>query len=455
MPEEPERQVPGTLTFDKDAGIRLQLHGGFDRHKMIGGMIGTAGPVWPTLILGRTENGSDMTLYQTYPVRFSGSYSEFRALYLLAGAHLRSESELAFSSMRINFTHLEEWLGYAPFKSWSIYSDVPIKPHAGDLEGIRAEVPAIDSVLEFYSALDEGGDEFRSYYAEQRMFISIQSHKRRSFGWYTEVVEDFRELLTLFTWQPIYPNAIEAVVHRGPDVKRLERVWVVADPWLQVHTHTRYPFDHSHIPVPLRLIQAKLSDVLQRWFADREHLRPVRDLFFQTMYSEYMYPQSEFLGLMQALETYHSRTRDGKYLPDEEYKPLRDAIMVVVKNTVRGKLRQRLLSSIKFGNQYTLRTRVEEILDGLSAPLRDHVTDRPSGAFIDMLVENRNYLTHYGKPPKDGPLDPAGLRTVSEHLRLLLAILMLLQIGLDESEVRYADSLINLRSFRKRPARED
>jgi len=143
-----------------------------------------------------------------------------------------------------------------------------------------------------------------------------------------------------------------------------------------------------------------------------------------------------FLSLAQALESFHRKAYEGKYLSEQEYSCVRKALVDAIPADLDKKLSVKLKSMLQYGNELSLKSRLEELFEGIR---RDHFnnlsgTDNP-GKFIRLLVDIRNYLTHYeGRKPSI--LDDAvEMFNLNRRMKALLMLLMFKHLGLPEDFV--------------------
>ncbi|HEV8062916.1 MAG TPA: HEPN domain-containing protein, partial [Gemmataceae bacterium] len=118
--------------------------------------------------------------------------------------------------------------------------------------------------------------------------------------------------------------------------------------------------------VTLPMFKHWFPEALKKWFENSSTLRDVYDLFFSSLYSPGIYIQSEFLSLVQALESF-SRTRGGAdlYVPEDVYKVVREQLLAAIPGGIDERLRASLEGHIHFGNQHSLKLRIEAILGTL------------------------------------------------------------------------------------------
>ena len=109
LPDDPDIQVPGTLTFDPDQGATLELLGSFKKNLK---ELGTYPR--PKQMLGSTSDGKFITLQDCFETRTRMAMpgmttANFHADMVLVGAHFEEESEVAFKKLSVEYLHLDEW----------------------------------------------------------------------------------------------------------------------------------------------------------------------------------------------------------------------------------------------------------------------------------------------------------------------------------------------------------
>ncbi len=115
LPDNPDNQVTGTLTFDLQVGIELELMGklvGFRSSKDIHE---------PKFIIGLTTDGTVLTLYKCFQSNRSMSHNgletcKYSMISILKGAHFETEADIIFNSVTGRLKNLEEWISEFGFK---------------------------------------------------------------------------------------------------------------------------------------------------------------------------------------------------------------------------------------------------------------------------------------------------------------------------------------------------
>lgn len=186
-----------------------------------------------------------------------------------------------------------------------------------------------------------------------------------------------------------------------------------------------------------------MSQVVNNWFVDTNIIRPVIDLFFGLLESDRSYDRFAFLGLAQALESFHRSTENGGYIDESTHLKIwnrlfsstPDNLYDAVPVEIRDDFRQALKQSSRYAYQYSLRKRLKELLASLDEPLQALVCEKPKD-FVEKIVNERNYLTHLDKNSHEKRFDETKLIPLIRRLRILLTILLLKRLGIESKTIK-------------------
>jgi len=242
---------------------------------------------------------------------------------------------------------------------------------------------------------------------------------------------DLCNLLTLLIGETTFINQVKALgddVQIGPDKTTKENIELFFTQKKVRINKEIHPFE---MILPFPRISEQITEVLSLWFTKASGLRSVYDLFFGTFYNPGMYLQFHFLSLMQALESFHRVTKGGKYLSNDDWKPFRSTLANAIPAELDSGHRDSLKSRIKYGNEYSLRKRIGELIESLDEQTLSRLSPT-NKYFTGVLVDTRNYLTHYDDELKDVALKNADLYWANQRLRILISLLLLKEIGIQE-----------------------
>jgi hypothetical protein len=191
------------------------------------------------------------------------------------------------------------------------------------------------------------------------------------------------------------------------------------------------------MPFPLRHFADGNSaeNLFKEWFLKEEVLRPVCDLLLSTVYNPGSYVQSTFLSLAQGLESFHRRTHHGTYVPKEDYAGIREILQSAIPSNTPQELKQKLLSTLAFANELSLKTRIKQLFEGVDPKHATDLTGYPDlRKFTTLFAEIRNYLTHYDEARRPPIIDNVvDMYNLNRRLRAILTLLLLKYLGLNEN----------------------
>lgn len=434
LPENPDTQISGVLTFDNEKKISLELLGSFRELTSLGGR----NFFQPEIILGVSDVGHICTLFKNIEsnsqLNFPGIHkSIIEAQYLFIGKHFQTPDDITFPSLKVSFTNLENWLAIRPFsleipnnqenKDWKLAHKWPSE--------FKSQLIEIESLIESTHEFNTGGNLITDAIWKSKAFLQITPNDVKDFKWYWGMMYDLCNLLTLLIGETTFINQVKALgddVQIGTDKTTKENIELFFTQKKVRINKEVHPFE---MLLPFPCISEQITEVLFLWFTKASRLRSVYDLFFGTFYNPGMYLQFQFLSLMQALESYHRVTKDGKYLSNTDWKPFRTILANAIPAELDNGHRESLKSRIKYGNEYSLRKRIGELLGSLDKETLSRLS--PSNKyFTSVLVDTRNYLTHYDNELKDVALKNADLYWANQRLKILISLLLLKEIGIQE-----------------------
>lgn len=442
LPEKPEAQISGILAFDNEKSISLELLGSLHERTSLGGR----DFFQPEIIHGISDTGHICTLFRNIEtnsqLNFPGiQKSIIEAQYLFIGKHFKTSDEIAFPSLKVSFTNLENWLTIKPFsletpdneekKDWKLIHKWPSE--------FKAQLVEIESTIESTHEFSSGGNLITDAVWKSKAFLQITPNKTTHFKWYWGMMYDLCNLLTLFIGETTYINQVKAHgddIQISPDKTTKENIELFFTQKKFRINKEIHPFE---MILPFPRISEQITEVLSLWFAKASLLRSVYDLFFGTFYNPGMYIQFQFLSLMQALESFHRVIKGGKYISNDDWKPYRSTLANAISVELDSGHRESLKSRIKYGNEYSLRKRIGELLESLNENTLSRLSPKDK-YFTGVIVDTRNYLTHYDDELKDVALKNADLYWANQRLRILISLLLLKEIGIQEKLI--FDSMI-------------
>ena len=433
LPENPDQQVSGVLTFNSEDKIRLELIGSFKQLPDFG----KSEVEKKDIILGITSDGRLCTLADCYEsnstLNFPGiSCQKFESNYLLEGAHWNHLKEIEFEKFSIGFEYLEEWAGHYPIKTniekdennkntgFTVNCDFPSK--------VEFYVNFLNAKLSTSYGAQTKDATTKSTTLQFNSFLDLQPDELKSFEWYRKQIFVIQQLLTLLIGQVTYPNKIIAT--KSSEDREFVNVF-----WAQNNKQKTKKLIHQDMIITLPEMQHEFCSVLEKWFSNSEELESTYNLFFGALFNSSLYLNFHFLSLMQAIETFHRQVFSGKYIEQEEYDDKSQKIKTNIPTEFPSDLRDALKSRIKYGNEYSLRKRIKGLFESVDKQTRLLVTEDYK-SFIGKIVDTRNYFTHYDDELKSAALSNSELYYACQRLKIFIIILLLKNIGLNEDIIQ-------------------
>ncbi len=424
LPETPDEKISGKITYDYGQNPTLSLNGMFGDSE---------GEEFFPIILGDCK-GKKITLVRcftlgtsTLSVRGMGSYqySNFDAGYLCEGGHFPRREDIKFTRLSVKYSHLRDWLGGRVFNT-SKNEETEQEYILRVPKNVPNEFVVNNYRLTIRGVVTRQHDGYKDSFGRDALFI-VEPFEQENYDSLFRMIYHMKN----FLWFAI-----------GDDISILSIKGEVsgAQPWERVNILSAYTMGeklaeqhHAYAaygsPIKYSEIEKQMVNIFGNWLKITNELAPVYQLFFGTK-EQKLYPVTEFLGLSQAIEAYHSRRFDNRIVIDELFNRNIDGIDAIVtrfpqqnQTEFRGK--------VQYWNRKSLRKRTKELCAQFQAIFNVFLDDEQ--AFISKFVDTRNYYTHYD-PTAQNHVDDKELMFLTEKVRFMVIALLLKELGLDDGQ---------------------
>lgn len=428
-PTTSEKRLPGTLSYDPTEGCKLSLLGQFSPLESFGYTEVQTLPV----LHGFIKSGVKVSLFDNlsmgFHIRAPGiSTEDFSPRIALLGAHVDSLDNFATTECEFTFTNLEEWLNHRPFgikytttgaKKFTLKVQLP-EPQTFSLSHI-------DSVLTATASYHTSGGDMREFAIQTPSWLILKSDQAQTLSDHLKVVSQIRNLVTLCLGERVY---ISNLVLRGveeettPGVTEKCRIecYYQQNPSPQIR-------DKRILHSGMRLTDFGLaeSEIIDRWFVLYDKIAEPLHILFALLYSD-MYLSIRFLLAAQAVEVLHRNLWPSTYIDEVQYQGIRREIVDSIPEQVPPNLKARLKGVLQYGNELSLRRRLKEISRRLEKNGTADIMSLDS-AFINDVVDNRNYLTHYDESLQEKA--KTGEELYELYAKLILTVMVVVFAELD------------------------
>jgi hypothetical protein len=436
LPEKPGDKVTGTLRFNQEEGLILELIGTLDELK--------SGPVsarWDAdIILGWPTKGNPVTLYRcsqkAKTFNAPGMITQIiRADFMFWGSHFNGPDKLKFRSATVRFSHFDEWLGISGFEVSYIPSEKRTQIEYRRPDPVELfTFEAYKARIQFTSTIPIGAR--HELKMNQAAFLKIEAEDGpKDFLDWLELIRCLQDFLTLATLNPSYPLSISC---RSDELDTGEAAKRSTDPVIVYYSLPFRPdktikvLDREMLFTYDRMSRVSNS-IFNKWIEKSEKLKPVFDYFFSTIYAQKLYLEHRFLNLVMALEFYHRRTRKAKYQTDDEFRSgTYPRLVEAIPKELPADFSSSLESRMAWLNEYSLRKRIIDILASYKDVVSSRIDDPKQ--FAKDVADSRNNIIHQDESVKE-QYSASGLYSYCEKLRLILVACFLSEIGLPPDQI--------------------
>jgi len=449
LPETPDVDIPGMLRFTPDNGIFLELQGvlhGGDDHLF-------HPPIFKdeSVILGVTSQGKEVSLINCVQIKgtvgagwnyLATPETAYHITRAYVDVHFPSIEEVEFDEFMVDYTYLNEWMDQNPFQvDRRGISEISLMYKAPEVIRVNYEGYNISFMVSGpVTKRPSIGKITISQDVRVKIACIVGNKNQEDFSLIIRRMQDF---LTLGVGEAVFPKDIEASCSANKQVLDNGRVYkppvqvYYALPWRPKLSRKIYA---GEMIFTLKTINDRIGFYLTNWLTKSEELKPVLDIYFSMLYRENIYSEFRFLGLAQAIETYHRRKYDGKYQEDDEYlSGMYSQFLKCLPLDLDKSFRQSLIEGkLRYAHEYSLRKRLTDLTRhfGNNLPFRFLIIPNERNKFVDDVCNTRNYFTHYNqllssKAAKTGQ----ELYELSNKIRALLDALLLEEIGFERIQI--------------------
>jgi len=434
LPDKPENVISGSLNYTPQKA-ELRLHGvltpwiGEGQAFSFDNGFARDYPV----VHGKTINGQQVTLLRAQRIGLNSAFSSettaqrerLISSWVLLGTNANEDQRYESVAFLIPGLHL--WVGSPLVRRRNDESGA-----AKTFDLVCKEIPempieVIDGAIELVLNY-EGQTSFYRVDLEMVAWLRVLAREPKPLSWFMDQHAALGALFALLADVPMGPNRVVAVL---PEQKPIDVLFATRE-------SACCPYDRdSQFAVSRRELQVEIHDLFKQWFNVYPKVKTASQLAVSIIGSKELWPHVEFLSLMQALEGLHRAMYPGIYMQDEEYEGVKRLLGSAIPSTLTQSHKMSLRSKIKYGNQFSLRKRLNELVNTLDKELCLEILG-DGGTVPQRWIDTRNYFTHWDDTLRDNIVFPEDMHEASHRLRQLLRVLYLKVAGVPSAALRSA-----------------
>jgi hypothetical protein len=426
LPESPERQVAGTLTYEPDGYPELNLMG----------TLSEAEPdLADTVALGLTSDGEPVTVEADFELShrvttvFAGVQVLSQTIAVrraIVGAHLIAPEDRRYSELILELTDIRPWAGWPP----------PVLRHpSADEVSINYMQPA-----ELRADVDWGSIRLRGTWRSEgdnssfrkitvgAGFLCERREPEAIETWLDEVVAPLRDFVSLATDRANQVTDVRVKPVHEEGYSRL------IYPAMAVEVPPGTAVSHE-FPFTALAVDDEFQRLCARWLEVRRRQRRAIALYLATQYRPSELPETRFLNITSAAEAYHRRASGPDIARSENHK---EQVHRIDAALVASGLARRDLALVRWRLRHvdepTLEDRVSSLARRCGTVLQPHVDD--ATALGRRVAAARNSLIH--NDPSRNADPPSGREIVYlfEDLALILLVCLYQDLGFDDDRIK-------------------
>ena len=435
LPSGANRKIPGMLAWSKNKAT-LELHDSFIPLRS-GPLLQSSQP--QPVIHGTTTDSKLVSVLDASWSRGNVSFGQagmqrpesFLSHLVVIGAHV--DKETLYTEVRVRIPGLQTLLGIGWIEETFVQKTEHLPAcmiyRAHGVQEERIGIPPISATLGWGIDRQFSGDRLTRLSITSAAHLRIAPDQPQNLDWFFEQLFKVTTLLAFIAGAPMSADQVTVKVAASNADAHLLIGW---------NNPVYCPYRSAHEFFLLRgTMVVNLDAVFQTWFRIYDTVAAPSQLALSVLSSERPWIHAEFLLLMQALEGFHRAVADGTYMPPDDYETVRHALTTAIPAAVESSHRDALKSRIKYGNELSLRKRIDDLAGRLDASLRTRIFGG-TGAVPQKWIATRNYYTHWDEASRDDALDTPDMYYASVRLRHFLRVLYLDFVGIPQASITKA-----------------
>jgi hypothetical protein len=397
LPDAENNKLPGTLSFSQENGAHLEIVGvlGLQLIPEQSDRI-----VQPMIILGITQEGKPITLYQciynswTIPIGGLGG-AKFRVHVVFEGVHFETEEKIRFHELYGGYTDLDSWVNINGF---TIEREVNEEKSVSTINYKKPPAQFFDvgGNFEVGIAFSSQGPNWSMVQTEvtilQHTYLVVKSKTGDiSFETLFAQLNTFSYLLQAAVQRVIYPITVfgfseENIQKRDGQEPYYPEINIYYEPIeALVNQESKLPFEMLFTFKDLNANQIKI------WFGAFERYQTVFHLYRALFYRDRLFIDSKFLNMAQALESLHSILFCNEYLPHDEFVIQKEKVL----QAIPEELNEWVATALESANYKRFRLKIYELLKNKKKILGECIGD--IDLFAKRVRDTRNEFVHHSK----------------------------------------------------------
>ncbi|MBI5324707.1 MAG: hypothetical protein HZB41_05460 [Ignavibacteriae bacterium] len=453
LPEKPQDKVPGIAYVKQGKFTELKLLGGFQNDIELikkEKIIGSSKPITHSLILGHMYSLEYITLYDCIGACFGGHQSApvssfyqsfFHAKYALHNIHFFKTSAIKLRSFSIEYSYLNDWAD-ADRGQKEILNKRNYLLKSKYTNSIKFKIN--EDILLYLNFWNDPLYSFNRNHKigiDEIAFLRFISRRGLSIEQCVNLIIKMQDFISLAVQRPVFPISISC---SPTNSKSYNYTYNIKRNSMQLYlTIKGEPNEYTSIMRNQMIfsysdIKEYVDTALSNWLNKIDGFGIIYQLYFSVLFSKSRNIEDKFINYIHAIEGFHRKFNKGKFLMEKKefnnkvYKPIKKLLDV----DIEPNLIHKILSSLKYNNQPSLKDRLIQIFSEFNPDFIKHISIGfiNSKELIDYIVDTRNYFSHLNEE-KEQKIDFNKLPALNNRLKIILEWYFLKIMGLPQNKI--------------------
>lgn len=290
------------------------------------------------------------------------------------------------------------------------------------------DVLALDTKIKFFLGHSSNPESMKGKMQEgdgfsffPQVYVSILPAYNSHLEWYFEILYSIKKLLVFLAGINFKESKINAYLQND----RNEHA-VIKTTKFKTYASPRNNFDCF---IAYEDIEDRISEIFELWFQKQNALKEVTEIGYGIFPNSTMWLHLQFLSVLHALELFHRNFMGGVYLEESKYSEKIQRLKETIPSEFETSHKDSLKSRIKYGYEYSLNKRMDELFAKLPESLRELIFGERR-KFPRKWIDTRNYYTHWDSSGRDEILTDEEMSVATDDLKLFLRVLVLAELGI-------------------------
>lgn len=347
---------------------------------------------------------------------------KFNVIFAILGEHYLSEDQIKLDACRISYSNLNKFIS----KNSIYYRKINNSESKTKFPEISINIPNFCSIRIFFQSN-----------LKDKIVFEIKSFRSQTIEDYIELKGIIQDFFNFVIKDNVLIEDIQYIKLNNLSHKEINHKVL----YKSLHSLSDFfkPFNKG-ILFHYNDVSLRFEDIFQKWFILSFNLKHVYNLFTEVIYNTNQSNVYQFLMLSTALEVYHYYKMDNtsqiKNKKINHSNKIKEKVEACNNLNNYKKEKEDIINLIEKSVNLTFEERLYEIYNKYLEFTTKLFKFNNHKKAIPLIVQTRNYYTHYNPNKEEGKLEDEDLLYMTMDMLLLLRMCFLTELGFTLEEMK-------------------